>query len=146
MIYCLSSECTYYNILPHITMSRVLISFPIFKYSSRIQLAISFNQFVMCFQKFCIYVFIETQPLKQHINTLGTRREIRILAYSSFCKDTRDIRNQWRYKIMLATFQWYVYIVDRINCLRFSEADRFPTLIQTIKHIKKIFFMIYTFK
>ena len=117
MIYCLSSKCTYHHILPYITMSRVMISFSIFKHSSRMQLTISFDQFVMCFQKFCIYVFIETQPLKQHINTLGTRREIRILAYSAFyhARIQETLETSGVTKSCSQPFS-VIGIVDRINC------------------------------
>ena len=114
MIYCLSSKCTYHHISPYITMSRVLISFPIFKYSSRMQLAISFDQFVMCFLKFLsLYVSIETQPLKQHINTVGTRREIR-LAYFAFCG--ARIQETLETSGVTKSFSQPFNVIDSIHC------------------------------
>ena len=65
------------------------------------------------FRNFSLYVSIETQPLKQHINTAGTRREIR-LAYFSFygARIQETLETSGVTKLFSQPFN----VIDRIHC------------------------------
>ena len=62
---------------------------------------------------FILYVSIETQPLKQHINTVGTRREIR-LAYFAFYG--ARIQETLETSGVTKSFSQPFNVIDRIHC------------------------------
>ena len=105
----------------HFTLHYNVTSFDTYHFQSSNTLREYIWQFLLInlscvFRIFSLYVSIETQPLKQHINTVGTRREIR-LAYFAFygARIQETLETSGVTKSCSQPFS-VIYIVDRINC------------------------------